>query len=118
VSVVQALYEKTKALHDLVSQGLPSSDDERDAYIENLNKLLEDRQTLIGELSGSYSAGDMAIGQRLVALNQQLEPILEQQLKVIEVDIGNFKRKKAGRNKYTNPYQRVSNDGMFLDKKK
>jgi flagellar protein FliT len=116
VSVVQALYETTKALHELVSKGLPEED--RESYIEQLKQLLDERQSLMTELSGTYSEGDMKVGQELVALNQQLEPLLKEQLMTIETDIGNIKRKKAGSNRYNKGYQNFSSDGMFLDKKK
>jgi flagellar protein FliT len=116
VSVVQALYEKTKALHDLVGQELPEED--REPYIEKLNQLLDERQSLMGELSGTYSEGDMKVGQEIVKLNQQLDPLLKEQLKTIEIDIGNLKKKKAGSNRYNKGYQNFSSDGMFLDKKK
>lgn len=116
MSVVQALYEKTEDLHELVSKGLPQ--EEREAYIDKLNQLLSEREALMKELSGGYSDEEKAIGQKMVALNQKLVPLLNDQLKVIETDIGNFNRKKSGRNKYNATYQRISNDGMFLDKKK
>jgi flagellar protein FliT len=116
VSTVDEIFGKTEEIHDWVIGGLPKN--EREAYIEKLNKLLAERQELLDQLPPSSTEGDLKLGEKILALNRKFEPVLAEQMKMIQSDLQNVKHKKKTNTKYANPYQSTSADGMFFDKRK
>jgi flagellar protein FliT len=50
-------------------------------------------------------------------LNQQVDRLLMLQKQEIQRDIQEINKKKQSSNKYTNPYENLSIDGMFYDKR-
>jgi flagellar protein FliT len=116
MSAVKILLEITKNLHDHVSSGLPKED--REPYIERLNELLEQRQVIMDKMPESYSTEEQRMGRMIVKLNDTIEPLLTLQFDQIKQNLTLMKKKKEKNVQYTNPYQSVSSDGMFFDKKK
>jgi flagellar protein FliT len=115
MSAVKILLEITKNLFDHVSSGLPKEDRER--YIERLNELLDQRQTIIDKLTATYSEEEQPIGQMIVKMNETIEPLLVRQLEEIKHNLSLMKKKKEKNTQYANPYQTLSADGMYFDKK-
>ncbi|WNB92739.1 flagellar protein FliT [Bacillus sp. NEB1478] len=116
MSAVKILLEITKNLHDHVNAGLPK--EEREPYIERLNELLEQRQAIMDKLPLSYTDEEKRMGKMIVKLNETIEPLLALKLDQIKQNLTLMKKKKINNVQYANPYQSVSSDGMFFDKKK
>ncbi|MFC0187378.1 flagellar assembly protein FliT [Fictibacillus aquaticus] len=115
MAAVKILLEITKNLHDHVMGGLPA--EERELYIEQLDELLQQRQSLISELPDVYSEDELKMGHHILQLNETIDPLLSAQLNEIKQSIALLKKKKQKSAQYANPYQAVSGDGMFFDKK-
>jgi flagellar protein FliT len=116
MSAVKILLEITKNLNDHVEAGLPKED--REPYIERLNELLEQRQSIIDKLPVAYSDEELRMGKLIVKLNETIEPLLVMQFEQIKNNLSLMKKKKERNVQYANPYQSLSSDGMFFDKKK
>jgi flagellar protein FliT len=115
MSAVKILLEITKNLFDHVSAGLPKEN--REPYIERLNEFLEQRQVIINKLPALYSEEEQRQGQMIVKLNETIGPRLTRQLEEIKHNIAMMKKKKEKNVQYANPYQSLSVDGMYFDKK-
>ncbi|KZE64247.1 hypothetical protein AWM68_14205 [Fictibacillus phosphorivorans] len=113
---VKILLEITKNLYDHVSTGLPKED--REPYIERLNELIDQRQAAIQSLPGIYSEDEQRMGNMIVKMNETIDPLLARQFEEIKHDLSLMKRKKVKNVQYANPYQTLSGDGMYFDKKK
>jgi flagellar protein FliT len=115
MSAVNILLEITKNLFDHVSTGLPKEN--REPYIERLNELLDQRQTIIDKLPAVYSEEEQQMGKMIVKMNETIDPILTRQLEEIKHNLSLMKKKKEKNTQYANPYQTLSVDGMYFDKK-
>jgi flagellar protein FliT len=116
MSAVKILLEISKNLFDHVSRGLPKEDRER--YIELLNELLEQRQVIMDKLPAVYSEEEQRLGQMIVKMNETIDPLLTGQFEEIKHNLSLMKKKKEKNTQYANPYQSMSADGMYFDKKK
>lgn len=112
---VKILLEITKNLYDHVSEGLPKED--REPYIERLNELLDQRQAAIQNLPMMYSEDEQRMGRLIVKMNETIDPLLARQFEEIKHNLSLMKKKKDKNVRYDNPYQAVSADGMYFDKK-
>ncbi|KEF40305.1 Flagellar protein FliT [Schinkia azotoformans MEV2011] len=116
MSVIQELYQITEALYREVQK--QESKDNREEQIERINKLLEDRQNLLDmRLQPPFNEEENKLGQRMVQLNQVIDSQLQKILADIKMDIKELKVKKAKSTMYSNPYESLSMDGMFFDKR-
>jgi len=116
VSVVSDVYSLTKQLYELV-QTLPSSE-ERDSYIERVEGLLEQRQQLLPQIQPPFSEEEQQLGQEIIQMNEVIDGQLKQRKEEVSVDIRKLKQKQQKTNKYANPYENLSFDGTFYDKRK
>jgi flagellar protein FliT len=115
MSAVKILLEVTKNLFDHVGAGLPKED--REPYIERLNELLDQRQAIMDKLPVVYSGEELRMGQMIVKMNETIDPLLTRQFEEIKYDLSMIKKKKEMNVQYANPYQTLSVDGMYFDKK-
>jgi flagellar protein FliT len=115
MSAVKILLEITKNLFDHVSSGLPK--EEREPFIERLNELLDQRQAIMDKLSSVYSEEEQRMGKMIVKMNETIEPLLVRQFDEIKHNLSMIKKKKEKNVQYANPYQMLSADGMYFDKK-
>jgi flagellar protein FliT len=115
MSAVNILLEITKNLFDHVSAGLPK--EEREPYIERLNELLDQRQAIMDKLPATHSEDEQRVGQMIVKMNETIEPQLVRQFEEIKHNLSMMKKKKEKNVQYANPYQTLSADGMYFDKK-
>ncbi|MFG6495451.1 hypothetical protein P8610_08845 [Fictibacillus sp. UD] len=113
---VKILLEITKNLYDHVSAGLPK--DDREPYIERLNELLDQRQVAIQNLPLTYSEDEQRMGRLILKMNETIDPLLARQFEEIKHNLSMMKKKKEKNVQYANPYQTLSGDGMYFDKKK
>ncbi|QOR66243.1 flagellar protein FliT [Cytobacillus suaedae] len=116
MSSVKALYLATKELYDLLQK--PVSNEDRESLIPKVEELLDARQSLIEQVSPPYTDGEKKLGAEVVKLNKVVDEKLALLKQEIQLDINQLKKKKTSTNKYTNPYESVSSDGMFFDKRK
>lgn len=116
MSAVQALYDITKQLAEQLQKNVAKS--ERDSYIEQLQNILEKREDLIENVKPPYTTNEKKLGTEIVEMNKEISMQLTKVKKEVQYDILQLKKKKSSNNKYVNPYQSLSIDGMFYDKRK
>jgi flagellar protein FliT len=114
--VVKILLEITNNLYNHVNAGLPREN--REVYIERLNELLESRQIMMDKLPDTYSDEEQRMGKMIVKMNETIELLLLRQFDEVKHNLSLLKKKKAKNNQYAFPYQALSGDGMYFDKKK
>jgi flagellar protein FliT len=91
---------------------------ERDQKINMVGELLDQREDLMREIVPPYTPEEAELGKRIVQLNAKLDQLLKTEKISIQKDIKNLQAKKESNTKYVNPYQNLSTDGMFYDKRK
>jgi len=114
VSVVKEFHEATIELIQI----LQSSQGERDEKVLKVEELLDRREVLMKEIIPPYTLEEAELGKQIVQLNSMLEQLLKAEKVSIQKDIKNLQAKKESNTKYVNPYQNLSTDGMFYDKRK
>lgn len=95
--------------------------DERDIYIEKIDKLLEKRGLLLELVttSDSVSLEGHQLTPHLIELDQGIQGRLKKVLNVIKTDMKNLQQTKKSEQTYLNPYSNVRvMDGMYYDGKK
>jgi flagellar protein FliT len=112
VSIVKQAYECTLELLKVL-QG----DIERDEKIAQVEAGLEKRELLLNQMSAPYSEEEKQLGKQLIQLNQKLSQLLTMEKMLIQKDMKDLSIKKESNTKYVNPYQNLSTDGMFYDKR-
>jgi flagellar protein FliT len=116
VSIVSQLFNVTKELYELLEQ--PTRKEKRDETIEEIRRLLSQRDVLIQQLQPPYSEEEKKLGMQLVSLNEVINEKLQQLKQQIQQDLNMMKQKKMANRKYMNAYQSLAIDGMFYDKKR
>ena len=113
MSIVKQSYDCTVKLIQVLQSEL-----DRDMRILQVEELLEKRNGLIKGMIGPYSDEEKELGTKLLELEQQVSKLMIQEKILIQQDIKDLAHKKESNKKYVNPYQNLSTDGMFYDKKK
>ncbi|UTR05602.1 flagellar protein FliT [Alkalihalobacillus sp. LMS6] len=108
--------EKNLAAHTTnlvthLSNGLPNEDLDRDGYIEELMRLLENRQNVINELIKQDAHEPLNLTEE-----KRIKELLSTQLEAIKKEMSRFTKQKEGRQRYQQAYGRTQS-GVFLDKK-
>jgi flagellar protein FliT len=116
VSIVVELFHVTKKLYELLHR--PVGKEQRDETIEALQRLLDERDSLIQKLQPPYSEEEQELGMQIVSLNEAIAEKLQQLKQQIQQDLKMIKQKKTANQNYMNLYQPLSLDGMFYDKKR
>ena len=114
MEVIQAFYQATNQLIELLQQDKL----DRDVRIEKIQNLLDQREALLKSIQPPFSQAEQELGKQLVELNQQVEQLLQKQKQEIQQDIKQLHIQKESNQKYTNPYESLSIDGVFYDKRK
>lgn len=116
VSIVKQLYDLTRLLYETVQR--PQAQlEERDRQIEEITKLLDKREQLMGQLAPPFQEEEKHLGQEIIRLNKEIDQKLKDILNMIKMDMKQLKVKKEKANKYSNPYESLAIDGMFIDKR-
>ncbi|GKV56681.1 hypothetical protein NCCP2222_26280 [Sporosarcina sp. NCCP-2222] len=92
-------------------------EDQRDAIIEIVERLLDERDILQKEMLPPFTSEEKAAGSELVALEKQVLQSLTLYSKQIRADISATQSKKEHMKNYVNPYGKVARDGTFYDTK-
>lgn len=108
--------KKTKQLQTHLEKGFP--EENREEYIEIIDRLLGERQQHLNELPDLSSVLDERNKQELVSLEGQIQELLKTYRGKIKDDLKTLQLQKRKGNQYSEPYGNFSVDGMFLDKKK
>lgn len=110
-----------RTFHDLTAELLAVLEDrtitERDDKIERVTKLIDRREGLLSQINPPFTGEEQQLGREVLLLNQQVDHLLKLQKQEIQRDIQEINKKKRSSNKYTNPYESLSVDGMFYDKR-
>lgn len=111
---LQEIYDRTVELDELI-KGYEC--EERDAFIEKLQRLLDSRETLLKGLPDHCKDSDRQIGRKIELMNQRINQSLQLIKQEITNDMSQFRHRKKTVNRYRNPYSGPTKDGMFLDKR-
>ena len=114
MNALQGFYEISNQLIHLLQQ----DNLDRDVRIENIQNLLGQREALLGAIQPPFSQEEQELGNKLVEQNQQVEQLLQKQKQEIQQDIKRLHLQKESNQKYMNPYESLSIDGVFYDKRK
>ena len=112
---VKEFYELTIQIIELMEN---SGEQDRDSKIEKIEGMLQKREALMVEIKPPFSSEENELGKKIIELNKKLEGLMETEKVLIQKDIKDLNIKKQSNKKYTNPYQSLSTDGMFYDRKK
>lgn len=115
MSSVLLCYTITKQLKQALEQ---VNDENRESTIEEVEALLEKRQSVLGTIKPPYSQEEQELGKQMIAWNGQIDRQLAQLRLQIKRDMNGLTKKKTSVQKYSNPYESLQYDGMFYDKKK
>ncbi|MBB4824512.1 flagellar protein FliT [Sporosarcina luteola] len=91
--------------------------DKRDAVIETIERLLDERDALQREILPPFTSEEELAGRDLVVLEKQVLQSLSLYSKRIRADISATQSKKEHMKNYVNPYGKVARDGTFYDTK-
>jgi flagellar protein FliT len=116
VTIVSQLFAITKELYELLHQ--PNSKDQRDEIISAIRLSLNQRDSLIQQLQPPYSEKEQELARQIITLNEKINEKLQLLKQQIQQDLKVIKQKKAANQNYMNPYQPLTIDGMFYDKKR
>jgi len=115
MNIFVQLHSITKKLAEHLKV-LPQQD-ERDKYIETLQRFLDEREELITHLQVPVTEEDKLIGKQIMELNQGVEPAMHKLRDLIKIDITGLMGKKKVHTQYINPYKSLNNVSAFFDKK-
>lgn len=94
------------------------NEEKRDAVIEQMEELLNQRDELQSLIQEPFTDEETAYGQALLPLEKILQAKLKVYMKDIRIDISDQQKKKVSVQAYMDPYNQVYRDGTFYDKKK
>jgi len=115
MSRVNELYSKTKEMLTILQN---AREKERENTIDQLNGLIEERDTVIAKIKGPYTEEELKIGQEIVMLNEQIKINMDQLYSDVKSDLKKVKLQKERNRSYINPYGQIkTTDGMYLDTK-
>ncbi|MFD9626028.1 flagellar protein FliT [Peribacillus muralis] len=110
-----------QAFHDLTAELLAVLEDmtfaERQDKIESIIELIDRRECILVQIKPPFTDAEQQLGRRTMVLNQQIDSLMKLQKQEIQRDILEINKKKKSSNKYMNPYESLSIDGMFYDKR-
>lgn len=110
------LFLVSRQLFQLVDEGV-EDDEKRDKYVEELQQLLEKRETILKNIHREPTAGEKELLKQMVKWNEIMAPKLEKEMHAVNRKMRNLKKKKATGKRYENPYDHAPLDGAFIDKK-
>lgn len=114
MSAVKQFYRLTNQLIEM----LEKSQTDREQKIAQIESLLDQRETVMKGIVPPYTPEEAEMGKELIQLDARLTGLIEAEKILIQKDIKDLQIKKNSNTKYVNPYQSLSADGMFYDKRK
>lgn len=110
------LLQNSEELLKLLSGTLPEGE-ESEEMMNKLHRLLDERQLIINRVSKPKGEEQQALAKKVVAMQQQINGLMEKHKGSLSVKLNKMKNRKVKTRKYSNPYDKVDTDGMFLDHK-
>lgn len=110
------LFLLTHQLFQLVDEGV-KDDNEREAFIKELEQLLEQREEVLKKIDREPTDGEKQLLKQMVEWNEKMAPKLEREMYAVNREMRNLKKKKVTSKRYDNPYDYTPLDGAFIDKK-
>ncbi|AXH98478.1 hypothetical protein DV702_01385 [Sporosarcina sp. PTS2304] len=89
----------------------------REEVIEQIEKILDERDLLQSQISQPFTAAEQEAGKELIELEKQVQLNLARFMKTIRANITQSQSKKENINNYTNPYGNMMQDGAYYDTK-
>ncbi len=112
-----AMIRWKEAAQQLLSATSRIGEEQRDAVIEEINQLLDERDALQTEIVAPFTPEEEEMGKELVAIEKEVSVALASYMKLIRSDITAAQSKKEHVKSYVNPYGKVARDGTFYDTK-
>ena len=105
-----------RSLH-LISLAKETDAEKRDEVIEQIDKILDERDTLQSQISQPFTVEEDEFGAELIILEKEVQMSLARFTKGIRSDISQSQAKKENMSNYVNPYGNMSRDGAYFDSK-
>ncbi|WP_252502413.1 hypothetical protein [Sporosarcina sp. Marseille-Q4943] len=112
-----AMIRWQETAQQLLSATSRTEEEHRDAVIDEINRLLDERDALQTEIVAPFTPEEEELGKELVALEKEVAEALASYTKLIRSDITAAQSKKEHVKSYVNPYGKVARDGTFYDTK-
>ncbi|WLR50555.1 hypothetical protein LC040_15010 [Bacillus tianshenii] len=94
-----------------------SFSDEEGKSVEDVHKLLDQRQLIINRVGKPKNEQEQQIAQKIVHYQSEINVLMEKHKGQFDQELKKLKARKVKNQRYSNPYDKVNNDGMFLDRK-
>ncbi len=112
-----AMIRWQETAQQLLSATSRTDEEQRDTVIDEINGLLDERDSLQTEIAAPFTPEEEELGKELVALEKLVASALASYMKLIRSDITAAQSKKEHVKSYVNPYGKVARDGTFYDTK-
>lgn len=116
MSVVNSLDKVTDHLLALLDGALPP-EEERDSFLEEIDKALKIREALLKQLYPPFSEEEMEVGKKVAVASQQITPKLESFYRQIKQEFAIIQQSKKTAKAYGQTYSGPTADGMYYDKR-
>ncbi|WP_404347801.1 hypothetical protein LG311_18840 [Sutcliffiella horikoshii] len=116
MNVVENLDKVTTHLLALLDRPFPSEDN-RDSFLEEIDKVLQVRDSLLQRLAPPFSETEMALGKKVALASQQVTPKLESFHKQLKQEWAQIQQSKKTAKAYGQAYSSPTADGMYYDKR-
>lgn len=107
-------HERSLLLISLVKE---TDEEKRDAVIEKIEKVLDERDLLQSQITQPFTAEEDEFGTELIRLEKEVQTSLDHFTNEIRTNISQSQAKKENMNNYVNPYGKMSQDGAYFDSK-
>ncbi|WP_223701312.1 hypothetical protein [Sutcliffiella deserti] len=114
--VVADLERVTNHLLALLNSELPA-EEKRDTFIEEIDKVLQIRDSLLSKLSPPFSEDEMELGKKVAVASQAISGKLEAYQRKMKQEWSHIQQSKKTAKAYGQAYAGVSVDGMYYDKR-
>lgn len=112
-----SVYELTKSMIDLLEQYKVTEKD-RDQTMKEMDALIQQRDQHIAYFKEPYTDEEMAIGKKIIQMNERLEQEMGRLFAEIKSDMKKVKQNKELNYSYIKPYGNIkTTDGMYVDDK-
>jgi hypothetical protein len=116
MNVVDNLDKVTTHLLTLLDGPFPA-EKERDVLLEEIDKALQIRDSLLQRLSPPFSEEEMELGKKVTVASQQVTPKLEAFHKQLKQEWAQIQQSKKTAKAYGQAYNSPTADGMYYDKR-
>lgn len=113
---IEELLSVTRDLAQLVNSSYEKG--ERSAHITKIIELLDQREGLLSKIEPPFTEEEDVIGKQIIQFDKEMSKQLNAIFDELKVEMRQFNQHVKMRPKYVRPFQAVSIDGVFIDKRK